>query len=338
MRRLGIVVVVLLLVLCGVYTAAWFFVADRIKQEIIRWADGERPRNLDASWATLDIAGFPLAFRIKASEVRLRDRMRGREAELHTPVLSARARPWNFGVWQIAATAGLSAFAGPAEAPRARLTADAGKGEIVLGDDRRTDVTLDLENLALDAGGKITAGSATVSVSVPETPPQTHTEPALGLAVEARGLQPPSVPAALRPRSDTVSFAVRVLGPVPDLPPLQAAELWRDAGGTLELDRLAVHWGELGITGSGTAALDREMQPEGAFSGSVQGYDQLMSALTEAGVVGGGGLAVARLGLALLSKPGPNGKPQIPASFTIQNGEMFLGPAKLGKAPRIDWE
>lgn len=338
MRRLGIVVVVLLLALSGFYSAAWFFVADRMAQEIAHWADSERARNLDLSWARLDIAGYPLAFRIEASEVRLRDRMRGREAELHTPVLSARARPWDFRVWQIAAPAGLSAFAGPAEAPRARLTADAAKGEIVLGDNRQTSVTLDLENPALDAGGKIGAGTATVSVSVPETPPQTHTEPALGLAVEASGLQPPSAPAALRPRIDTVSFAVRVLGPVPDLPPRQAAESWRDAGGTLELDRLGVHWGELWITGSGTAALGRELQPEGAFSGSVQGYDQLMSALTEAGVIGGGGIAVARLGLSLLSKPGQNGKPQIPASFTIQNGEMFLGPARLGKAPHIDWE
>ena len=28
----------------------------------------------------------------------------------------------------------------------------------------------------------------------------------------------------------------------------------------------------------------------------------------------------------------------ITTAFTIQNGQMFLGPAKLGKAPRIAWE
>ena len=37
------------------------------------------------------------------------------------------------------------------------------------------------------------------------------------------------------------------------------------------------------------------------------------------------------------AKAGPDGRPQIATSLTIQNGEMFLGPAKLGKAPRIDW-
>jgi hypothetical protein len=40
----------------------------------------------------------------------------------------------------------------------------------------------------------------------------------------------------------------------------------------------------------------------------------------------------------MLAQRGPNGRPAISTSFTIQNGEMFLGPAKLGKAPRIPWE
>ena len=44
------------------------------------------------------------------------------------------------------------------------------------------------------------------------------------------------------------------------------------------------------------------------------------------------------LALAVLAKAGPDGKPEIAAAFTIRNGQMFLGPAKLGKAPRLTWE
>ena len=40
----------------------------------------------------------------------------------------------------------------------------------------------------------------------------------------------------------------------------------------------------------------------------------------------------------MLAKAGPDGRPEIATSFTIQNGEMYLGPVKLGKAPRIDWK
>jgi hypothetical protein len=28
----------------------------------------------------------------------------------------------------------------------------------------------------------------------------------------------------------------------------------------------------------------------------------------------------------------------IATGFTIQNGEMYLGPAKLGRVPRLAWE
>ncbi len=51
-----------------------------------------------------------------------------------------------------------------------------------------------------------------------------------------------------------------------------------------------------------------------------------------------GDARLARLALGMLAKPGPDGRPEIATSFTIQNGEMFLGPAKLGKVPRIDWK
>jgi hypothetical protein len=51
-----------------------------------------------------------------------------------------------------------------------------------------------------------------------------------------------------------------------------------------------------------------------------------------------GDLTLARIGLAALAKPGPNGKPEVSTSFTIQNGQMYLGPLKLGPAPRINWQ
>ncbi|MGC2413068.1 MAG: DUF2125 domain-containing protein, partial [Stellaceae bacterium] len=105
-----------------------------------------------------------------------------------------------------------------------------------------------------------------------------------------------------------------------------------------ELDHLALRWGTLGVTGSGTLALDHDLQPIGAFSGAVEGYDALMSALVAAGRMRAGDARLARLALGMLAKPGPDGRPEIATSFTIQNGEMYLGPVKLGKVPRIDWK
>jgi len=129
-----------------------------------------------------------------------------------------------------------------------------------------------------------------------------------------------------------------VKGPIPAAAPRQAAAAWRDSGGTVELDRLLLRWGRIAITGSGTVALDRDLQPIGGFSGAVEGYEDLMAALVTAGRMRPGDARLARVALAMLAKAGPEGRPQIATSFTIQNGEMFLGPAKLGPAPKINWE
>jgi hypothetical protein len=48
--------------------------------------------------------------------------------------------------------------------------------------------------------------------------------------------------------------------------------------------------------------------------------------------------ALVQIALTALARPGPDGKPQITAPFTIQNGKIYLGPARLGTAPRIVWE
>ena len=337
MRRLGIVLFVLLLAF-GLYTGLWFFIADRMAASIAQWADEARPRRLDLTWQSLTVAGYPLAFRIELSAARLRDTASGRALELRTPLLSASARPWNFRLWTVSAPSGLTATAGAADAPSATLTARAAAGEVELTAEREIAIALDLDELALEAGGRIAARDAVLALSLPEDAPRTHAEAALSIALELRELDLPAVPAPLRNRVDEASVELRVMGAVPDAPPREAAAAWRDAGGTIELDAIAVRWGELAASGSGTLALDREMQPEAAFSGAIQGYDAVMAAFVETGHLRAGDVRLARLGLSLLATQGSNGKPQIETSFRIQNGEMFLGPAKLGKAPRIAWQ
>jgi hypothetical protein len=141
----------------------------------------------------------------------------------------------------------------------------------------------------------------------------------------------------LSPMIDDLAFGVTVKGAVPDGPLAQAIAAWRDAGGTIELDHLHLNWGGLGASATGTIALDQDLQPIGAFSGGIEGFDTILSALVEARRLGAEEAALAQIALSALAKPGPDGKPQITTSFTIQNGKMYLGPVKLGDPPRIIW-
>ncbi len=337
--RLGLVIaVLLLLVVCGAYTAFWFVVAGKLEEGLTEWAQSAPAQKLDVSWRTLRVGGFPLAFHIELSDAALRDGAITPPAELHAPLLSGSARPWNFRAWRLTAPGGLSAAAGPATEPIAKLTAPAASGAVVVADEGGATIWLDLDQARAEAGQQIAARTADFWLILPPHPPETDTERYVALAADLRGVTLPQLPAPFVSPVDEIAFAIEVKGAIPAAPPRQAAAAWRDSGGTVELDRLALRWGRITISGSGTLALDRDLQPIGGFSGAVEGYEDLMAALVAAGRMRPSDARLARVALAMLAKAGPDGRLEIATSFTIQNGEMFLGPAKLGPAPKINWE
>ena len=113
---------------------------------------------------------------------------------------------------------------------------------------------------------------------------------------------------------------------------------WRDSGGTINLPDLSLHWGPLTIAVNGTVALDPEMQPEGAFTAQMVGYEQAIDAMATAGWIKAGAGSVAKLALGITAQPGPGGKPMVKTPLTIQNRRISAGPIKLGEVPELKIE
>jgi len=337
--RLGLAVAALLVTVFGAYTAFWFFIAARVEDGVAQWAASLHAQNLDLSWGAIRVGGFPLGFRVALSKVRLGDlAATAPDHELQVPLLSGSASPWNLRSWQLAAPDGLNARANLAAGAVATLSAHRASGSVALADEGGSTMWFSLSEPAAEAGGHFAARDLDLWLTLPPHLPQTHTERAFGVAVDLRGLSLPTVPAPFRNPVDEITVGVTLMGSIPSTPVREAAAAWRDSGGTLELDHLMLRWETLGVTLSGTVALDADLQPIGAFSGAVEGYDELLKALVAAGQMRAGDARLAQLALTMLAKAGPDGRPEIATSFTIQNGEMFLGPVKLGKAPRIVWE
>ena len=333
--RRGLSAALLLLVLlCGLYAGFWFVAASRIADGFTQWAQSQRAQNLDLSWRSIAVRGFPLAFAVELSEARLRaGPANAPGGELTVPRLSAVARPWNFRRWELVAPVGLGANAGPVG-----LRSASAVGSLAVGGEGGVAAWLRLTDPSADAGVRLAARELDLWLTLPARPPEQHDAPAFGVALDLRQLTVPNAPAPFPNPVDEIAFGITVMGAIPAAAtPRQAAAAWRDAGGTVELDHLSLHWGALAISSLGTLALDRELQPIGGLSGAIEGYEALMSALVASGRIRAGDARLARLALAMLAKSGPGGQPQITTSFTIQNGQMFLGPARLGPAPRIDW-
>jgi hypothetical protein len=337
--RLSLVILGALLIVAGAYTGYWFFVAGQIEDSVVAWAQSARSDKVEVSWRTLRVAGFPGAFRVELDAAALRDNALTPAPEFHLPVVSATARPWDFTNWRLAARDGFGAeIAGSGARAPAKLLVQRADGVVTIAREGGWKLWLKAQRSTLEGVSRVLVNSADAWITVPPKPLHQPPEPQLALAVDARQM---ALPVAIEPLGGTIDeleFGATVKGVIPNGRLPEALAAWRDAGGKIELDNLRLKWGGLDATASGTIAFDAELQPAGAFSGGVQGYDEILTALVKRGQIRAGDAGLARIALTMLAKAGPDGKPEIRTAFTIQNGQMFLGPAKLGKAPHLIWE
>jgi hypothetical protein len=338
-RSLAAVAVLALLLAVAAYSAFWYVAAGRVRDGVAAWAAAERARKVELSWRSIAVGGFPFGFRIDIAGAALRDAALVPAPELRLPDLSASARPWDFAVWRLHARNGLSArLPGAPGQPPLQLAARQATGAVLVDAEGGADLWLRLDDASTDAGPHVAIRAGDVWLNLPPRAPQSHTEPAAGVALVLHQVQLPQPVPPLGNVIDELAFGLTLKGALPPGPLPQAVAAWRDQGGTVELDNLRLKWGALGATATGTIALDQDLQPIGGFSGAIEGYDQILAALVHDGHMRASDAGLARLALTMLAKAGPDGRPEIATSFTIQNGEMYLGPAKLGPMPRIAWQ
>ncbi|MGC2414834.1 MAG: DUF2125 domain-containing protein, partial [Stellaceae bacterium] len=190
--RLGLIVAVLLVVaVVAVYTTLWFAAAGRIEGGVRQFAQSLQAHNLDLSWRAIQVGGFPLAMRVELSEARVRDRATTPTTDVQVPLLSASARPWNPLLWQVTAADGLSATASLAGGAVAKLTARRASGSVAVAQEGGATVWLSFSEPASDASMHLAARDADLWLILPPHPPQSHTEPEIGVALDVRALNLP---------------------------------------------------------------------------------------------------------------------------------------------------
>jgi hypothetical protein len=335
--RLGLIAAIILILGVGGYSLFWRIAAGRIKDGAAAWAAAERAQGIAATWQTLNVGGYPFSFRLELTGARLASTAPNLAAALAAPHLTATVETTNLHAATLTAPEGLR-ISGEGFGS---LKAGDAVGTIAVGADGGATIWLRLSEVTASAVALPDAPAATKTaqlwLDLPPTPPKTHTDRNIGIALDLAGLSVPGAPAALGGAIDDAAIGLTVMGPIPPGTPRQAAAGWRDAGGTLELDHLHLGWNGLDLDAKGTLALDRDLQPEGSLSGSLGGYGKLLAALVAGGQVKGSDASRLRLILGLLAKPGPDGKPRLAAALRLQDGVLSMGPINFGRVPRIDW-
>lgn len=168
----------------------------------------------------------------------------------------------------------------------------------------------------------------------------TEAEPALNVELSLRDLGlPVAGPGPLGQRLALVELDASLSGPLPPIrQPTQRAEAWRDAGGTLDLRRMELHWGPVTTRLSATGTLDEALQPMGAGQLQLLGAPEAIEAMVAAGLVNRGASGAMRTMAALLARPDPEGGPPVlELPVTLQERRIGLARLPLGRLPALEW-
>lgn len=325
-RRLSLVLIAATVVAALAYTLYWFYAAGQGRNQLERWAETRRQAGWDVAWDEITDNGFPWRLSLTLGNPRLTT-----PAGLH---------------WR-AATLTLSTA--PLW-PRPLHLSTRGRQTITIaGHDRSVDVsalaatvtagTLDAHLHDLQGADDLRIGDLALSLTALPPHPDPNAHPASWrFALSAHDIGLPVVPLADLDRSlGLLEVSGRVMGAIPATSPVAAIIGWSKQGGVVELDRIALDWPPMGLEGNGTAALDPNGQPLIALSTHLHGFAALMDRLGQSGAIDAGTARTTKTILGLMAKPDQRGRPVIPAPITVQEGSLYLGPARIAAFPSIPW-
>ncbi|MGE3934196.1 MAG: DUF2125 domain-containing protein [Rhodospirillaceae bacterium] len=349
MRKRLVILVIAVAVAAAGYAGFWFHTAGTLKDGIGRWAAAQRGAGWTVEWQDLAIGGFPFGYDATFTGPRygrtgaLGWTWEGERLTAALPLLGGDRVPL-----ALPAASRILYRDGAADAV-ATINASAAAGEVRLAPDGTADrVSLFLADPRVEAGGaaygarRLSIGVVAPEAAAPEAaapadPRSPHAGPGVVATVEQLML-PAAARAPLGREIAHLDVEAQVLGQAPAAPLRQAAAAWRDGGGTLELRRLALHWGNLQLVADGTVALDRDMQPMGAATARIAGFNETIDALAANGAVNMRDAGTAKAALSMMARPAPDtGRPEIRVPLNVQQSQLFLGPFPLLRVPRIEW-
>lgn len=316
----------------GAYSAFWLYAAHQIESELAAMAAAAKARKIELSWQDLRVGGYPLDFRVEATGLHVV--VATPAVEVTAPLLAGITKPFDFARWQINLPSGFKATIRSGAKPLGKLDAENAIGAALAHSDGSSKVWLILgksQAVTVASANPVSLDEVLTWLILPPRPPLAATDPSFSFAAQLRGIGISAAPPPFSNNIDDLAIGFELLGPIPDKSAEEAMREWRQAGGAIKFNHCDLSWDNLRISAKGDATLDADLQPVGSISATIAGYDQLLTALSVAGLLPADDLTPMKIGLAMLG-------PAISTYFTIKNGDMFLGPAGLGKVPRIDWK
>jgi hypothetical protein len=311
--RIGAAVAALALLLA--WFVVWMAGASALRRSVASWADDQRGAGLDVAYSRIHARGFPLFLRSVAEEVEVASPGAWR---WRAPRLVIAAQPLAPSRLEFSARE-------PHELDLGRLgvwAIDAPKGRASVEADGERGWMLDIE--AKDGAMRRADGSALAAESFALTAgPSAVDKDRIFIGVIVRDAVVARKGATLAINAFEMAFAATAVGALDDgvLP-------WRDAGGAIEIERLAVATGRGTLALSGTLSVDAAGFPSGRLYAHFINPAPMVDAIKLAGLLAPSDADRAKAALTLAAVAG-GGK--IAAPIVLSGGEASIAGVRLAR-------
>ena len=334
-RRLWLILPASLAIL-ALLSLYWWITASRLADGFSTWVSARRSEGWTVSYGAPAMAGWPWAATLSVPNLALHDN----EPDIPDGVtwsadrLLLRVVLWRPTVLDIAPQG--TQHLRVSKAPDTPVTA------------KRMRISLPLSNAPPYAFDLTASVLQAPSLSIGALqfhgelrPDQPSGAPALAFSLIAQSIAPPPPLArGLGPRIASIAAEGALDGPLPSPQNTlaQRATDWRDGGGTLELQHMALAWGPLNLSGSATLSLDDTLQPMGTGVVHVVGYAETLDTLAAHGLLPKPAATTAKAVLSLLAQvPDDNSAPEVEVPLTLQYRTLSMRQVPLVRLPEVDW-
>jgi hypothetical protein len=344
MRKRWIIGGLALVVALGTaYTGYWFWLARTLQQNLALWVDQQRAMGYRISYSADEPGGYPLSIHIALSGVAIGSPPGQSAWRLDSASKILSVAPWS--------PLSLRIIDGEEPTTCNLQWAAAGRsyGMSIDGMDLKIHLSTEGDLPAIRISGKsvgVTEQGREIagliqpsgSVDLLQATSDTQSSAEFLLSAHAIDFAPPAQPGSKTVATYDWVVAGQLKGPMPSAPLPAALAAWSSEGGHLELTQFNANWeATTTVSGDGTVALDQRLQPVGAFSAVVRGYNEAVDAAVGRGVMTAAQGTAVKLWLNARAEKDDRGF-KVTLPLTIQDGFLSMGPIKLAQVPRIAWD
>lgn len=333
-RRLAVIAAGVLTLGAVLWGGLWWFGAHALETAVIEAVAARRAAGEEIAVQKVAVGGFPGALTVTVSALTATARLPAGPLAVTVPRLIVTAPPLAPGRFRLAAPAPFTAVGGGAFAVTGRLN----DGAVTLdGNQSAGRVAVAGVRLTQPGRAPVTLRGLTATWAPGDDGEDQGEDQGEGagdrrVTFVATGLE--GVGAAAE-RAAEIRVSGRLSGPLAGANAVDWAE-WRDAGGVLETDEIAVSWADLRLNGSGSWTLDKALRPAGAGTFEVAGLPALIERWAATGQLTPQQAALARLAVATLGGGG-KGQVKVKVPFSLQAGRVWIGPFAVADLPTLAW-